>query len=98
VVWRIAAVAFLLFDNSIILSFVGAYQPVRGSFAPDRLAVGIVSALELIEQGSLVVILLGVGSVSASALYISALIANICQAGFVFVRFVGSTFDHKPGA
>ena len=28
------------------------------------------------------------------ALYVTALIANICQAGFIFVRFVGSAFRH----
>jgi len=94
-VWRISAVVFLLFDNSIILSFVGAYKPVRGDFDPDRLAVAVVSALEIVEQASLVTILLGLGPVPPSSLYVTALIANICQAGFVFVRFVGSTFDHK---
>ena len=94
-VWRISALVFLVFDNSIILSFIGAYQPVRGDFDPDRLAVTVVTALELVEQASLVTILLGLGSVAPASLYITALIANICQAGFVFVRFVGSTFDHK---
>ncbi len=31
----------------------------------------------------------------AEALYVTALIANICQAGFIFVRFVESTFHHE---
>ena len=31
---------------------------------------------------------------NAPALYVTALIANICQAGFIFVRFVGSAFRH----
>jgi hypothetical protein len=26
---------------------------------------------------------------------VTALIANICQAGFIFVRFVGSAFRHE---
>lgn len=56
--------------------------------------MGVVSALELIEQASLVMILLGIGPASAASLYVTALITNICQAGFVFVRFIGSTFQN----
>ncbi len=92
--WRLAALFFLVFDNGIILSFLHAYRPVRGSFPPDRLAVGLVSFLELMEQVSLVAIVVGVTFGAPSALYVTALIANICQAGFIFVRFVGSTFRH----
>ena len=94
-VWRISAMVFLVLDNGIILSFVGAYQPVRGQFPPDRLAVVVVSGMELAEQASLVVIVLGVGPLDPAALYVTALITNICQAGFVFVRFVGSTFNRE---
>jgi hypothetical protein len=32
---------------------------------------------------------------NAPALYVTALIANICQAGFIFVRFVGSAFRRE---
>jgi len=32
--WRIAAVLFLIFDNGILVSFSGAYKPVRGTFPP----------------------------------------------------------------
>ena len=93
--WRVAAVIFLIFDNGIIASFIGAYRPVRGTFPPDRLAVVVVAALEIIEQSSLVIVVLGVSTAPPSALYVTALIANICQAGFIFVRFVGSTFRHE---
>lgn len=93
--WRLSALAFLLFDNSILISFFTAYRPVRGTFPPDRLAVVVVFGLEIVEQASLVVVLLGVGPVAPGALYVSALVANICQAGFVFVRFVGSAFQHE---
>jgi len=93
--WRIAALIFLIFDNSIIASFIGSYRPVRGSFAPDRLAVAVVSSLEVVEQASLVVVLTGLPLGNASALYVTALIANICQTGFIFVRFVGSAFRHS---
>ncbi len=93
--WRIAAVLFLIFDNGILASFTAAYRPVRGTFEPDRLAVAIVMALEVIEQLSLVIVLLGVAPRNAPALYVTALIANICQAGFIFVRFVGSAFSHE---
>jgi len=97
--WRLAAVIFLVLDNGIIVSFVSAYRPVRGSFPPDRLAVALVSALEVIEQISLLAVILGLSFANGPALYITALIANICQAGFIFVRFVGSAFRHggDPG-
>jgi len=90
--WRIAALLFLIFDNGILVSFIAAYQPVRGTFPPDRLAVVVVLLLEAVEQVSLVIVLLGLVPHDAPALYVIALIANICQAGFIFVRFVGSAF------
>ena len=93
-VWRLAALIFLIFDNGIIASFIGAYKPVRGTFPPDRLAVALVSCLEVVEQVSLSAVVLGVASGNASALYVTALIANICQAGFIFSRFVGSAFRY----
>lgn len=94
--WRISALIFLVFDNGIIASFISDYRPVRGTFPPDRLAVSLVSSLELVEQASLIAVVLGLSTGNASALYVTALIANVCQAGFIFVRFVGSTFRHTP--
>jgi hypothetical protein len=93
--WRIAAGLFLVFDNGILVSFTAAYQPVRGSFPPDRLAVAVVMCLEVVEQISLIVVLFALAPGNAPALYVTALIANICQAGFIFVRFVGSAFGHE---
>lgn len=93
--WRIAAVMFLVFDNGIIASFIGAYRPVEGSFSPDRLAVTVVAALEVVEQTSLLVVVFGFPLAPPSALYITALITNICQAGFIFLRFVESRFRHE---
>ncbi|MDA0328835.1 MAG: hypothetical protein O2958_07485 [Gemmatimonadetes bacterium] len=93
--WRLAAFAFLIFDNGIIVSFVRAYAPVKGAFEPDRLAVSLFSVLEALEQISLLAVVLGFSFGNAAALYVTALIANICQAGFIFVRFVGSTFHHE---
>lgn len=95
VIWRLAALIFLIFDNGIIVSFIGSYRPVRGTFPPDRLAVAIVSSLEAVEQASLIAVVLGITFGNAPALYVTALIANLCQAGFVFVRFVGSAFRHE---
>lgn len=95
--WRLAAVIFLVFDNGIIASFFRAYRPVEGDFEPDHLAVIVVSALELLEQASLVIVVFGLFPGNAGALYVTALIANICQAGFIFVRFVGSAFNHEHG-
>lgn len=94
--WRLAALLFLLFDNGIITGFLGAYQPVRGTFPPDRLAVALVSVLEIFEQAILLAVVFGIAGGSAPALYVTALIANICQVGFIFVRFVGSAFRHVP--
>jgi hypothetical protein len=96
--WRIAAVALLVFDYGVILSFFRAYRPVRGAFPPDKIAVVVVTALEATEQLSLGAIVLGLGFSNASALYVTALIANICQAGFIFVRFVGSAFTPADDA
>lgn len=93
--WRLAAFAFLVFDNGIIVSFVRAYGPVRGAFDPDRLAVSVFTVLEALEQVSLLAVVLGFSFGNAPALYVTALIANICQAGFIFVRFVGSAFHHE---
>ena len=93
--WRVSALLFLIFDNSILVSFVTAYRPVRGAFPPDRLAVIVVLVLEAVEQASLLAVLVGVFLDNAPALYVTALIANISQAGFIFVRFVGSAFRHE---
>jgi len=96
--YRLAAVIFLILDNGIIMSFLGAYKPVRGTFPPDRLAVALVGGLELIEQVSLVAVILGFNFGNTAALYVTALIANICQAGFIFVRFVRSVFRRETGS
>jgi O-antigen/teichoic acid export membrane protein len=93
--WKLAAGVFLVFDNGIIASFVGAYRPVRGTFRPDHLAVAVVTTLELVEQAGLVAVILGLSQAPPAALYMTALIANLCQAAFIFVRFVESTFRHE---
>ena len=95
IAWRAAALAFLFFDNGIIVSFVRAYKPVEGAFEPDRSAVWVASSLELVEQACLVVVLVGLAGDRAGSLYVTALVANICQAGFIFMRFVGSAFHHQ---
>ncbi len=95
--YRLAALIFLIFDNGIIVSFIRAYKPVRGTFPPDRLAVGLVSALEVVEQAGLVAIILGFNTGNAAAFYVTALIANICQAGFIFVRFARSVLRRATG-
>jgi len=93
--WSGAALLFLIFDNGILVSFVRAYRPVQGAFEPDRLAVAVFMALEILEQASLLAVVFGLSFGHAGALYVIALIANICQAGFIFVRFVGSAFQHE---
>ena len=96
--WRIAAFGFLVFGNGIIVSFMRAYQPVQGTFPPDTLAVSIISLLEVTEQGSLLVILFGIPIGNPAALFVTALIINLCQAGFIFVRFIESAFQHDFNA
>ena len=59
------------------------------------MAVILVSILEVLEQVSLVAVIVGLAFGNAPALYVTALIANLCQAGFIFVRFVGSAFRHE---
>jgi hypothetical protein len=92
VVWGVSATLLLALNYSVILSFIKSYKPVRGLFPPDRIAVSLVSALELFDQVALIVILLNIWPDHAFPLYLAALIANICQAAFVFLRFVGSEF------
>jgi hypothetical protein len=94
-VWRLSSLIFLVLSYGIIFSFTNAYQPVRGDFPPDRLAVTLVTSIEILEQASLFVVLLGIPLGNPAALYVTALIGNICQAGFIFVRFVGSAFRHE---
>lgn len=96
--WRIAAFGFLVIGNGIIVSFLQAYRPVRGTFPPDTTAVSIVSFLELTEQGSLLVVLFGIPVGNPAALFVTALIINLCQAGFIFVRFIESAFRHDVDA
>ena len=52
-------------------------------------------SLEVVEQVSLAAVVLALPVGNALAPYVTALIANICQAGFIFVRFVGSAFRHE---
>jgi hypothetical protein len=94
-VWRLSSLLFMGMGYGIIYSFISAYQPVRGDFPPDRLAVVVAASVEVLEQGSLLVVLLGIPIGNPAALYVTALIGNICQAGFIFVRFVASAFAHQ---
>jgi len=96
-VWRLSSLIFLVLSYGIIVSFMRTYKPVQGDFPPDRLAVVVASSIEALEQASLLVVLLGLPFGNPAALYVTALIGNICQAGFIFVRFVGSAFRHEAG-
>lgn len=93
--WRLSSALFLVFGYIIVTSLVTSYRRVRTEFDADRVAVAVVGTIELIEQASLVIVLLGIPFGNPAALYTTALIGNICQAGFVFVRFVGSTFRQQ---
>ena len=92
-VWGVSAALLLALNYGVILSFVKSYKPVQGQFPPDRMAVSLVSALELVDQIALVLIILNFWPALDFPLYLAALIVNICQAAFVFLRFVGSEFS-----
>ena len=76
---------------------IKSYKPVQGQFPPDHTAVIFVSLLEVVDQVALVLILLNIWPEFDFALYLAALIANICQAAFVFLRFVGEEFSATDG-
>lgn len=92
VVWSVSAALLLALNYGVIFSFLKSYKPVQDRFPPDRTAVGIVGALEFLDQLALVLILANVWPALDFPLYLAALIVNICQAAFVFLRFVGSEF------
>jgi hypothetical protein len=92
VVWGTSAVLLLGLNYSIILSFLKSYRLVQGLFPPDRIAVSLVGVLELMDQAALILILLNIWPTLVLPLYLAALILNICQAAFVFLRFVASEF------
>jgi hypothetical protein len=92
VVWGVSAALLLALNYSVLFSFIRSYKPVQGLFPPDRVAVSLVTVLELLDQAALILILLNIWPAYHFALYFAALIANICQAAFVFLRFVGSEF------
>lgn len=93
--WRVSGALFLLFGYVIMGMLVRSYRPMRADIDPDRLAVVVVSGIELVEQASLAIVVFGIPFGNPAALYVTALIGNICQTGFVFVRFVGSAFVRR---
>lgn len=94
-VWGLSAGILLLLNYGVIFSFVKSYKPVQDRFPPDRFAVGVVFALELMDQIALVLIVFNFWPTLNYPLYLAALIFNICQAAFVFVRFVASEFSAR---
>jgi hypothetical protein len=94
---RLAAGIFLVLVYLALASFIGSYQPVRGLFPPDRLAVGVAAVLELLVQIALIMIVLDFLPERHSGLYLSALVATLSQAAFVFLRLVESTFASIVG-
>ena len=95
VVWGVSAGILLLLNYSVIFSFIKSYKPVQGRFPPDNFAVGVVFLLELMDQAALILIIFNFWPALNYPLYLAALIFNICQAAFVFVRFVASEFSAK---
>ena len=94
-VWGVSAGILLLLNYGVIYSFIKSYKPVEGRFPPDNFAVGVVTTLEFMDQAALVLVIFNFWPELNFPLYLAALIFNICQAAFVFVRFVGSEFSAK---
>jgi len=96
VVWGVSAALLLALNYVVIFSFIKSYKPAKGLFRPDLIAVVLVGLLELFDQVALILVLLNIYPAHGFALYLAALIANICQAAIVFLRFVGSEFIAEP--
>ena len=94
-VWGISAGILLLLNYGVIYSFIKSYEPVQDRFPPDKFAVAVVFTLELMDQIALILIILNFWPTLSYPLYLAALIFNICQAAFVFVRFVASEFSAR---
>jgi hypothetical protein len=94
-VWGISAGALLIFNFGVIYSFIKSYKPVEGRFPPDSFAVSVVTLLEFADQAALILVLFNFWPELNYPLYLAALILNICQAAFVFLRFVASEFSAK---
>lgn len=94
-VWGFSAGILLLLNYGVLFSFIRSYQPVKDKFKPDHFAVSVVSTLELMDQLALFLVILNLWPKFNYPLYLAALIFNICQAAFVFVRFVASEFSAK---
>ena len=94
-VWGVSAGILLLLNYGVIYSFIKSYKPVEGRCPPDNFAVGVGTTLEFMDQAALVLVIFNFWPELNFPLYLAALIFNICQAAFVFVRFVGSEFSAK---
>lgn len=94
-VWGISACILLLLNYGVIYSFIKSYNPVQGKFPPDNFAVGMVSMLELMDQFALILVIFNFWPGLNYPLYLAALILNITQAAFVFLRFVASEFSAR---
>jgi hypothetical protein len=92
-VWRLAAVMFMLLIGFVIASFVASYNSVKGSFPPDRLALFVAGTLEVLALAGLIATASGIAEERHYGFYMSALIATLAQAAFVFLRLVESTFS-----
>jgi len=90
--WRTAACIALALRYLAIGSFIASYRPVRGSFPPDRLAVSVAGVLEVLVQVALSLVIVR-SFEQQSSLFVSALVATLSQAAFVFLRLVESTFS-----
>ena len=94
-VWGVSACILLLLNYGVIYSFIKSYKPVQGRFPPDNFAIGVVFVLEVMDQAALLLVIFNFWPGQNYSLYLAALILNICQAAFVYVRFVASEFSAK---
>ena len=90
-VWRASAGLFLALTYAEIVALIASYHRVREEIVPDIVAVAIAFALQLVVQGALIAVLVGLTDQS-DAWYVAALVALLVTAAIVFMRLVESAF------
>ena len=90
-VWRASAGLFLALTYLEIVALIAGYHRVRDEIVPDIVAVAIAFALQLVVQGALIAVLVGLTD-RGDAWYVAALVALLVTAAIVFMRLVESAF------
>jgi len=90
-IWRASAGLFLALTYVEIVALISGYHRVRDEIVPDIAAVAIAFALQLVVQGALIALTVGLTE-HDDAWYVAALVAMLATAAIVFMRLVESAF------